>query len=82
LAAEYFLFVKDQLAYLFDLTRSIDLSPNVPELVYPRKISSQMIDSFLNHSRQTFLLIDHCKPFYAYLPPLRLEQKLKCAKTL
>ena len=30
---------KDLFAYLFDLTRSIDLSPSVPELVYPLKIA-------------------------------------------
>lgn len=37
--------------------------------------SSQMIDSFLNRSRQTFLLIDHCKPFYAYLPLCALNRR-------
>lgn len=37
--------------------------------------SSQMIDSFLNRSRQIFLLIDHCKPFYASLPLCALNPK-------
>lgn len=37
--------------------------------------SSKMIDSFLNRSRQIFLLIDHCKPFYASLPLFALNPK-------
>ncbi|KAK4419453.1 hypothetical protein Salat_2358200 [Sesamum alatum] len=33
-----------------------------------------MIDSFLNRNRQTFNIVDHCKPFYAYLPLCALNR--------